>query len=593
MTEPGLIEAIRERVDIVELIREYVPSLKKAGRTYKARCPFHNEKTPSFTVNQDKGLFYCFGCQSGGDVFAFLMKIENLPFNEAAERLAKRAGLEWRPDNRALGPEQKERIDIKKALEFAAGYYSKALETPAGARARDYIVKRGLSAETVSKFMLGFSPAGGTGLVSAAAKAGYSPAILRKAGLVSETQQGARDYFRGRLMFPIIDHRGDIVAFGGRILDEGQPKYLNSPETAVFVKSRILYGLNRAAQAIRKTSRAVLLEGYMDVIACHQAGVENTIAPLGTSFGEGHSALLKRYAAEIVVLFDGDEAGIRAALRAGKILASSGLYSKIALLPGGVDPDDYVKENGAQALENLIGAAVDVASFHTGLVLKEMKMPLSAQDKAKAADILAETVAIVPDEIVRAEWIRETSERLGVTETAFANRVREQARSGGFQAEAKPAEAPAAEKIPEPPAEERDIVRYLLRYPQYIRLADNLEESEFSSAHAWKLLACLKLLLDEGAAVSSLASELAQRQPELAQLVYGLSVLEIPQVFDAAREITACAEMIKKARIQRRYREITGRLVQLRKAGQDAPAELLKEQFKLGVTLKSSKGIKE
>lgn len=593
MTEHSLIETIRERVDIVDVIREYVPSLKKAGRTYKARCPFHNEKTPSFTVNQDKGMFYCFGCQSGGDVFAFVMKIENIPFNEAAEKLARRAGIEWKQDSRFLGPEQKLRLEIKKTLDFAAEYFHRTLlESPAAAAAREYLAKRGLAPETIENFRLGYAPGSATALAGAAKNAGYNASQLHKAGLVSSTDMGSRDYFRDRVIFPIIDQRGDTVAFGGRVMGDGQPKYLNSPETAVFVKSRVLYGLNRAAQPIRKLGRAVLLEGYMDVIACHQYGADYTVAPLGTSLGEGHAALLKRYASEVIVLFDGDSAGIRAALRAGRILTAAGIYTRVALLPDGQDPDDYVKAHGKDGLEKLLARAVDTAAFHTQLLLADTKKPLSPVDKTRLADILAETVAVQTDDIVRAEWIRDTAEKIGVTEKLFAKRVREvKGAPPVHQAEAAPKEP--AEEMPNAPAEERDLVRHLLKHPELIRMADEVTEAEFSSPQAWSAMAELRNLLDDGVAQTALVTELAARKPELGKWLFSLAVEELPSSSTPVREIEACCGMIKRGHLGRRYKELTARLLQLQKAGEQPPAELLREQFKLGVQLKSSRTAKE
>ncbi len=308
-----IVEQIKDRVDIVELIRQYVPGLKRAGKTYKACCPFHKEKTPSFTCSSEKGLFYCFGCQEGGDVFAFLMKMENLSFKEAVERLADLAGIEYQPTQALTGEEQR-RASARKVLDFARQYYHKNFMSRAGEHARAYVKSRNLTKETCEHFELGLSPAPGA-LIAAAEQTGYSKADLKDAGLCTQTEYGLREYFRNRLMFPIWNQRGDTVGFGGRILGEGEPKYLNSPETILFTKSHILYGLNFAGPAIRKAGRAVLLEGYMDVIGCHQAGVTYTVAPLGTSFTADHAKLLRRYTQNVIVLFDPDEAGLKAALR--------------------------------------------------------------------------------------------------------------------------------------------------------------------------------------------------------------------------------------------------------------------------------------
>ena len=233
----NIIEQIKDRLDIVEFIRQYVPSLKRAGKTYKACCPFHQEKTPSFTCSSEKGLFYCFGCQAGGDIFEFLMRIENIPFNEAAEKLAQLAGVEYKPKRDTFSAEEQRRASAHKVLDFAKTFYHKNLLAANGAYARAYVKERNLTKETCVKFELGLAFQDNTQLARAAQKAGYSAADLKEAGLCMQTDYGLRDYFRNRLMFPIINHRGDTVGFGGRILGEGEPKYLNSPETILFTKN--------------------------------------------------------------------------------------------------------------------------------------------------------------------------------------------------------------------------------------------------------------------------------------------------------------------------------------------------------------------
>ena len=335
----NIVETIKERLDIVEFIRQYVPHLKRAGKTYKACCPFHKEKTPSFTCDSEKGLFYCFGCQAGGDIFEFLMRMENLSFNEAVRKLADIAGVEYQPLKPLTGEEQR-RIGARKLLDYAKTFYHKNLMSAGGEFARNYVKNRNLTKETCVKFQLGFAKNESTGFCKTAFAAGYTDKQLKEAGLCVIASYGARDYYRGRLMFPIINQRNETVGFGGRILGDGEPKYLNSPETLLFTKSRVLYGLNFAGPAIRRTGFAVLLEGYMDVIGCHQGGVENTVAPLGTSLTPDHARLLKRYSDNVIVLFDPDSAGIRAALRGALILIEQGLFVRVASLPDGLDPDE-------------------------------------------------------------------------------------------------------------------------------------------------------------------------------------------------------------------------------------------------------------
>ena len=339
--QENLAEKIKQRIDLVEFVRQYVPHLKKAGKTWKACCPFHKEKTPSFTVSSEKGLYYCFGCQEGGDIFDFLMKMENLSFNEAVRKLADIAGVEYRPQGGFSAAEQ-QRINARKMLDWAKGFYHKNLMSAGGEFARNYVKGRGLTKETVQKFELGFAKNDAVGLCKAAQANGYTAQQLKDVGLCVQTAYGARDYFRGRLMFPIINQRGETVGFGGRILADGEPKYLNSPETLLFSKSHVLFGLNFAGPAIRKAGRAVLLEGYMDVIACHQAGFENTVAPLGTSLTAEHAKLLKRYTDNAVVLFDPDAAGIKAALRGALVLIEKGLFVKVASFSDGLNPDEYL-----------------------------------------------------------------------------------------------------------------------------------------------------------------------------------------------------------------------------------------------------------
>ena len=294
----------------------------------------------------------------------------------------------------------------------------------AGSHARAYVKKRNLTKETCEQFELGLAFNEPGVLARAAKQAGYTEQDLKDAGLCAASTYGLRDYFRGRLMFPIINQRGDTVGFGGRILGEGEPKYLNSPETALFTKSHVLYGLNFAGPAIRKAGVAVLLEGYMDVIGCHQAGVAYTVAPLGTSLTEDHARLLKRYTDNVIVLFDPDAAGIKAALRGALILIERGLFVKVASLPDGLDPDEYIARDGKDAFENILKNAQDLIAFHTKLQLEQSPQPLSAQDKTRIVSELADTILKQPDEIVQREWAKYVAEHVGVDEQLVLARLK-------------------------------------------------------------------------------------------------------------------------------------------------------------------------
>ncbi|MDO5765018.1 MAG: DNA primase, partial [Elusimicrobiales bacterium] len=483
----NIVEIIKDKLDIVEFIRQYVPGLKRAGKTYKACCPFHKEKTPSFTCSSEKGLYYCFGCQEGGDIIAFLMKMESLSFNEALEKLAGMAGVEYKPAKPMTGEEMR-RAGVRRLLDHAKAFYHKNLMSAGGEFARAYVKQRNLTKETCQKFELGFAKNDATAFAREAKAAGYTEKDLKDAGLCVITAYGARDYYRNRLMFPIINQRGDTVGFGGRILGDGEPKYLNSPETVLFTKSHVLYGLNFAGPAIRKTGRAVLLEGYMDVIACHQAGAEYTVAPLGTSLTEEHARLLKRYTDNVTVLFDPDAAGIKAALRGALILIERGLFVKVASLPEGLDPDEYIAKYGKESFENILDQGQDLIAFHTGLQLELYPQPLGAQDKTRIISELAETIGKQPDEIVRREWAKYVAEHVGVDEALVLERLRRPAMQTPF---ARRQEARPAVQTPANPAEE-ELTAWLLRCPQHAALCAELTQNDFSTPQAWKLFEAVR-----------------------------------------------------------------------------------------------------
>ncbi len=358
---PQFLDEIRARLSLSSYIGRRV-KLTKKGREYSGLCPFHNEKTPSFTVNDDKAFFHCFGCGEHGDVIGFAMKTEGLSFPEAVEKLAGEAGLQL-PQR---SPEDKARFERQKTLadvcEAAANWFTGRLEGLVGRESLAYLKNGGLRDKTLGGFRLGYAPDEREALKRALISQGFDEAQLLEAGLIIKPEDGRPTYdrFRGRVMFPIADRRGRIIAFGGRILGDGQPKYLNSPETPLFNKSRVLYGLAQAREAVRNDAQVVVTEGYMDVIALHQAGFGGAVAPLGTALTEGHVEELWRLSEEPVLCFDGDEAGRRAANRAAERvlpLLKPGFSLRFALLPGGEDPDSLVKDQGPDAFAHVLDAA--------------------------------------------------------------------------------------------------------------------------------------------------------------------------------------------------------------------------------------------
>ncbi|MBR3603572.1 MAG: DNA primase [Elusimicrobiaceae bacterium] len=583
--DQNVAEKIKQRIDIVDFVRQYVPHLKKAGKTWKACCPFHKEKTPSFTVSSEKGLFYCFGCQSGGDIFEFLMKIENLSFHEALQKLADIAGVEYKPTHGFSADEQK-RIDARKTLDFAKNFFHKNLMSVGGEFARNYVKGRNLTKETALKFELGFAKNDATALCREAQSAGYTPQQLKEVGLGVITAYGPRDYFRGRLIFPIINQRGETVGFGGRILAEGEPKYLNSPETLLFNKSQVLYGINFAGPAIRKAGRALLLEGYMDVIACHQAGFENTVAPLGTSLTEDHARLLKRYTDNVVVLFDPDAAGIKAALRGALILIEQGVFVKVASLSEGLDPDEYITKYGKENFNCVLDQAQDLIEFHTQLQLNLYPQPLQAQAKTAIVNELVETLLKQPDPIVRREWVKYVAERVGVEEALVLERLRsKEYASTRFQhrlQKQKPVQQHFTEKQTHNAAEE-NLTGWLLRYPQYAAESNHLADLFDSQA----LAALLKVICQAAAENSSsegFIDRVCRLAPQTANLATRLMMTELPKDFEPQRDISACRKAVEREALQRQLNAVRQQ-IKTAGAGQ-VPAQLLKKMTELQNRLK-------
>ena len=352
-----LVEEIRSRSDIVDVINSYV-RLQRKGSNYVGVCPFHNDHSPSMSVNQPRQMYRCFSCGAGGDVFKFVMDYENLTFPEALKVLADRAGIEL--PERNVSREEREQEDLKSRIlevnKVAASYYYYLLRKPEGKLGLDYLLGRQLSMETLQKFGLGYSGKTGHELYRYLKNKGYSDALLKESGLMQvDEKHGMYDKFWNRVMFPIMDSRGKVIGFGGRVMGDGKPKYLNSPETRVFDKSRNLYGLHLA-----RTSRKpniILCEGYMDVIAMHQAGFNQAVASLGTAFTQQQSTILKRYTDEVLLTYDSDEAGIKAALRAIPILKDAGIRAKVINMEPYKDPDEFIKALGSEAFQKRIDEA--------------------------------------------------------------------------------------------------------------------------------------------------------------------------------------------------------------------------------------------
>ncbi len=433
-----VVEEVRARADIVQIVGRHV-TLKESGNRLWGLCPFHEEKTPSFTVHRERQVFYCFGCQAGGDVFGFCMRHGALDFPDTVRVLARELGIDI-PEGDA-GSGERTRA-LYRANDAALEYFRSQLHAARGARAREYLERRGISNELIERFELGYAPP--RGLVEHLGRNGLADA--ERAGLVAKSQSGEGHYdrFRNRIVFPIKEPAGNVLGFGGRGLGpDDTPKYLNSPESPVYRKSRVLFGLPLALDSIRKNGRVIVVEGYFDLIALHRAGIEEAVAPCGTALTTEHARRLRRYAQEVVLLFDGDSAGQRAAERGLPGLLAEGLRVRSAFLPAGQDPDDLLNASGPAALQSCVERAVPLLDALIDRAL------VKASDHAWAAGDVVREIApylrAVPDAVERAAYVRQVSSSLEIPPAALERSLEEPANgpAPGPQPEARPVTEPA------------------------------------------------------------------------------------------------------------------------------------------------------
>jgi len=428
---PETIEQVRDAVDIAEVLAPYT-ELRRAGQRLQGLCPFHDERSPSFSVNPQDKLYYCFGCGEKGDVFTFLQEKEGLAFGEAVEALAERFGVDVEREQEDPQAEErrKRRVRLGEVLDRTAAYYTKYLwESDEARKAREYLLGRGLSEESLREFGVGFAPNRWDTVVMRGQQGGYSPAELAAAGLVKKGQKGGwMDHFRARIMFPIRDGRGRMQGFGGRATrQEQRAKYVNSPDGELFHKSRLLYGIERARPAIAKQGRAVVVEGYTDVIAAHQAGVGETVAVMGTAITPDQVKLLAAHTGEVVLALDADRAGREAMLRAQVVASGKKVRLRVAAMPEGEDPADMLGGEGpgssaAERFERLVDEAVDLSVFHAGTLLDDADLA-TPDGRDRALDEVVPVLKGMPDSITRDELVRDVGERLGADPGLVARRL--------------------------------------------------------------------------------------------------------------------------------------------------------------------------
>lgn len=571
-----VIDQVREQTDITQVVSEHL-SLSRAGQNLKGLCPFHAEKTPSFMVSPARQIFHCFGCGAGGNVFTFLMKLTGLSFPETVRELARRAGVaipapvsDREPDKRSDARERVEKIN-----ESAAAWFQRnLLDAELGKEARAYLAGRGIRPETMEAFKLGWAPTSWDGLLRSLADEGFSPSEAALAGLVVPKEQAGRtasevagyyDRFRGRVMFPIHDLRRRVIAFGGRVMGDGVPKYLNSPDTPVFQKGRCLYGLDRAREAASRTEMLVIVEGYFDAISLHQAGISNVIATLGTALTPDHVQAIRRFVRRVVLLFDPDPAGVRAALRTLELFMGSGIAVRVVSLPGGEDPDAFVRTHGAESFLTLQERAPSLLDFAVEHCLQGAASG-TVEDRIRSVDEILCILQKAEHRIEKEECMRRVAERLGINQRRLIERYPELMDKEPRQKTATAASLPPSTRF-KGSAEERDLVHLLLHNRLGAAHVKALRAESFSVPACRRIVEIgLRHLDHDGRVLIRETLDEALADPECATVATELSVLE--RHYDNVEEhVLGCLDTLERKRCELALGELVARLREAERGG--------------------------
>jgi DNA primase len=573
---PDFASRVKSSADIVRIVGESV-RLKKAGSNWIGLCPFHQEKTPSFSVHSTKQFYYCFGCGAKGDVFRFVMETERVDFPESLRRVAQRTGIPI-PTERAdvpTTPEQRLRRKLGDLHEAAAAFFQKQLRSPAAAPLRELMRTRGVKSVTVDEFGLGYAPPGPGGLAAHLRREGFKPEDLEGSGLVvKRDSRELFDRFRNRWIFPIASEGGNIVAFGARALGDERPKYLNSPETALYSKSRVLYNLSRAREAIRKAGRAVLVEGYMDAIAVHQAGVLNVVASCGTALTATHARLLAKHTDEVIVNYDPDTAGVAAADRSLSILLEEGLSVRVLRLSGGLDPDQFIRQNGEVAYRD---ALAEAPPFFQYLVTRAMELHGTASPEAKLASVnfILPYLSRVPNDLIRAELGADIAQKMDIDSAVIR---------GAFQ-KAAVSRRPAIQESPVSkeriPSAEGMLIRLMLEEPvsrqEVLKLLQHRGLVEEMACK--EIISELLGMLEEG--IEPDLAALSDRLPEAQQRALAEVAFQHTNPV-SADEINTYVFALERRRLRRMRDALQRRILEAQKAQDHRMAvELLQDQREL------------
>ncbi|WP_026765364.1 DNA primase [Selenomonas ruminantium] len=581
------VEQVTAQSDLLQIVQSYVP-LKRKGNRYWGCCPFHGEKTPSFSVVPDKGFFYCFGCHAGGNVFKFLSLIENISYFEAIKLQAEKLGIPM-PQRQKTPKEiarDKEIADLRKVNEMARDFFHNCLTmTRLGEPGKAYFASRAISAETIEEFKLGFAPHAWDKLSTAFLKRGVKQEFLLSGGLAAERQNGdgIYDRFRNRIMIPIADERGRVVGFGGRVLDDSTPKYLNTPETVLFNKRRILFGLDRAGRAIKQAGYAIVVEGYMDAISVFSAGVRNVVASLGTAFTAEHCKLLLRYASAIYFCYDSDDAGQKATIRALSIVQGTGATVRVIVVPDGKDPDEYIRKHGAEAFAQLVKKALPLVEYRLQYVLKHFDHD-SLEGKVKALHAMLPVLTGIREPAVLGEYIKRLAQALLLDEGI----VRDELRRFGHQP--LPEDNGPVQREPIRQAVRRTDTALQRAGRIVIRLAAQdagilqhftamVPLEGVNDAVQREILTVLQEFMAQGK--NSNDTELAGRLSEAAMAEFSRAMVEDLGVLSETEAYSNAVRVLRKAYLNMRYVEHSQRAAELARQGDTAYVAELNQAQKI------------
>jgi len=579
------LERLRSEVDIVSLISEYV-HLRRSGKNFVGLCPFHQEKTPSFTVSPERKMFYCFGCHAGGDAITFLMKIENLTFSEAVETLARRMGLKV-PERAGGDQERKEKY--YKVNELACSFFENCLNSPEGKEARDYLARREIKEETWRAFRLGYAPESGP-FLKFMLKQGIDQSLLLQSGLIRD--RSGNELFRKRLIFPIMDIRNRVIAFGGRALDDSQPKYLNTGQTPIFEKGHHLYALNVAKRQITELGSAIVVEGYMDAISCHQSGFYNVVASMGTALTREQVGLLARFCKRVILAYDSDLAGVMATLRSLELFGQREMEVRVANLGDFKDPDELLRQKKQEGFSRAISGSIPAWDFAYEKIRQKYDWKVS-QEKREAVFELLSLISSIDSPLDQEKYIKRLALDSGFGEDILFSQLKKLKNSPSRTVSDKsPTVLEELESIKvKPPAAEVTFLKLLFEKPELIvSVEEELDPDDFSHPYLKKIFQELLLLFKSG---QNNIYNLTFDDPEVTALLARILLEPSPQIGKPEKELKECLLKIKKERLIKEYKRLSEEIGVLERSGNRELYRKKLEELQLTVNKIRSLTVKE